>query len=96
MTRGQAAKIVSQAAQYSGIVPSTQQTFSDVPYGSAFWLYVERDVLHSVISGYSSSPPCAAGQASCLLPGNNVTRGQTSKLIANAFVLNCMTPQSRR
>ena len=69
---GQLAKIDTIAANYTDAVPSTQHTFTDVAYGSPFWLYVERATLHGVISGYSSSPPCAT--APCFLPGNSVTR----------------------
>ncbi|HUS14634.1 MAG TPA: S-layer homology domain-containing protein [Chloroflexia bacterium] len=83
VTRGQMAKFVANAAGYNDPIPSTQQTFTDVPYGSPFWLYVERAVLHGVISGYTTSPPCTTG-APCFLPGNNVTRGQTAKFVSNA------------
>src|SRR2546430_2488241 len=83
VTRGQTAKFVSNAANYQDPIPSTQQTFTDVAYGSAFWLYVERAYLHGVISGYTSSPPCTTG-VPCFLPGNAVTRGQTAKFVANA------------
>ena len=34
----------ANAAGYSDAIPSTQQTFTDVPYSSPFWLYVERAV----------------------------------------------------
>src|SRR5262249_4920753 len=69
VTPGQLAKFVSNAANYTDAIPSTQQTFSDVPYDDPFWLYVERAALHGVISGYSSSPPCPAGATPCFLPG---------------------------
>ena len=64
-------------------IPSTQQTFTDVPPSSPFWIYVERAALHGVISGYTSSPPCTTG-VPCFLPGNNVTRGQTAKFVSQA------------
>jgi hypothetical protein len=94
VTRGQMAKIDTIAGNYSDPIPTTQQTFSDVPPGSPFWLYVERAAGPGVISGYSSSPPCTTGTP-CFLPGNNVTRGQTAKFIANAFFPNCQTPARR-
>src|SRR5207302_6453136 len=84
VTRGQAAKFVSNAAGYTDSIPSTRQTVTDVAYGSPFWLYVERTYLHGVISGYTTSPPCPAGQVPCLLPTNNVTRGQTAKFVSQA------------
>ena len=91
VTRGQTSKFVSNAASYQDIISSTQQTFSDVPLSSPFWLYVERAVVHGVISGYSSRPPCITG-APCFLPANTVTRAQTAKFIANAFFPGCQTP----
>jgi hypothetical protein len=90
VTRGQTAKFVSNAAHYTDPLPATQQTFSDVPPSHPFWLYVERAYLHGIISGYSTSPPCAT--APCFLPANGVTRGQTSKFIATAFYPGCQTP----
>ncbi|HUS14941.1 MAG TPA: FG-GAP-like repeat-containing protein [Chloroflexia bacterium] len=83
LTRGQAAKIISNAAGFSDIIPSTQQTFTDVAPSSPFWLFVERVALHGAISGYSNSPPCTTGLP-CFLPGNNVTRGQFAKMAAAA------------
>ncbi|HUS13889.1 MAG TPA: S-layer homology domain-containing protein, partial [Chloroflexia bacterium] len=91
VTRGQMAKFVSNAASYSDAVPSTQQTFTDVPSSDPFWLYVERTVLHGVISGYSSNPPCRTG-VPCFLGGNAVTRGQTAKFISNGFFPSCPVP----
>ena len=86
VTRGQVAKIVANAAGFSDAIPSTQQTFTDVPYSNPFWLYIERlaEPGTAYISGYSTSPPCPAGQAPCFLPGNHVTRGQMAKIDANA------------
>ena len=91
VTRGQTAKFVSIGANYQETIPPTQQTFTDVPPNSTFWLYTERVVLHGVVSGYKTSPPCTTG-APCFLPGANVTRGQTAKFISNAFFPNCQTP----
>ena len=89
------AKFVSISAGYNDPIPSTQQTFTDVPFANAFWVYVERVVLHGVVQGYNTTPPCPAGQTPCYLPGNNVTRGQTAKFISNAFFPNCQTPSRR-
>ena len=84
ITRGQVAKIVANAAGFNDAIPSTQQTFSDVPFSNPFWVYIERAAAHSVISGYTTSPPCPAGQVPCFLPANNVTRGQMAKIDAQA------------
>jgi hypothetical protein len=83
VTRGQIAKIVANAAGYGDTIPSTRQTFADVPATNPFWLYVERVTLHGVISGYSTSPPCP-GATPCFLPSANLTRGQMAKIDANA------------
>ncbi len=88
VTRGQASKIVSSAAQFADPVPSTQQTFADVPPGSTFWPYIELLVGRGIISGY----PCGGAGEPCIAPANrpyfrpnnNVTRGQLSKIVSGA------------
>jgi hypothetical protein len=91
VTRGQLAKFVSNAAGYDDTIPPEQQSFTDVPHSSPFWLYVERAHAHGVIGGYTSSPPCPGG-APCFLPSRNVTRGQISKFISIAFFPDCVMP----
>jgi hypothetical protein len=86
VTRGQTAKIVSNAAGYSET--PTGQTFEDVPPTGTFYLWVERIASRGIISGY----PCGQPGEPCLGPGNrpyfrpnnNVTRGQLAKIDANA------------
>lgn len=80
-TRGQMAKFVSIAAGYNDVVFS--QTFVDVPVGSTFWEYIERDYLHGVVEGYTSPPPCTSTYP-CFRPGEYVTRGQMAKVISSA------------
>ena len=90
---GQAAKIVANAAGYTDAIPSTQQTFTDVP--------------PAIPSGCTSSgrPPCIACTAAAtppsrprpatvpyFLPFANVTRGQMAKIDANAAGLNSPVP----
>ncbi len=61
VTRGQAAKIISNAAAYADNIPPSQQSFVDVPTSSAFWVYIERVHLHGAISGYQcggAGEPC--------------------------------------
>jgi uncharacterized delta-60 repeat protein len=77
VTRGQLAKIVSNAAGYSE--PVTGQTFSDVPPGSPFYEFVERMARRGVIGGYADGT---------FRPGANATRGQISKIVSNAAGLN--------
>jgi hypothetical protein len=97
VTRGQTAKIVSNAAGFNDVIASGQQTFEDVPPSNSFWVYTERVALHEVISGY------ACGQAPagpCVPPGNRpyfawanpATRGQTAKILATTFYPGCVTP----
>jgi hypothetical protein len=88
VTRGQVSKIVSESATFSDPVPSTQQTFEDVPPGSTFWLWVERLSTRGIIGGY----PCGGPFEPCIAPDNrpyfrpinNVTRGQLSKITSGA------------
>jgi hypothetical protein len=92
--RGQLSKIVSNAANFTE--PVTGQTFEDVPPGHTFYEFVERLVSRGVMSGY----PCGSPAEPCVPPGNrpyfrpaaNVTRGQTSKIVANTFLPGCQTP----
>lgn len=84
--RGQLSKIVSNAAGYSD--PRTDQTFEDVPAGSTFHLFVERLASRGIISGYSCGgpgEPCIAPMnRPYFRPATNITRGQTSKIVALA------------
>jgi hypothetical protein len=88
VTRGQVSKIVSESAGFTDAVPSTQQTFEDVPPSGTFWLWVERLSSRGIIGGY----PCGGPFEPCVSPtnrpyfrpNNNVTRGQLSKIVAGA------------
>ncbi len=88
VTRGQVSKIVSESAGFNDVVPSTQQTFEDVPPGSTFQLWVERLAVRGIIGGY----PCGGPFEPCVSPtnrpyfrpNNNVTRGQLSKITSGA------------
>jgi len=77
-TRGQIAKIASNAAGFNE--PVSGQTFSDVAQGSTFYEYVERMAARGIINGY---------QDGTFRPNNNATRGQTAKIMSNAFFPNC-------
>jgi hypothetical protein len=93
-TRGQLAKIVSNAAGLQD--PISGQTFEDVPPGSTFYEFIERLVAEGVMSGYpcgGPGEPCVPpGNRPYFRPGNLVTRGQTSKIVANTFYPDCSTP----
>ncbi|HUS17323.1 MAG TPA: S-layer homology domain-containing protein, partial [Chloroflexia bacterium] len=101
LTRGQAAKIISNAAGFSDAVPSTQQSFQDVPMSDPFWVFIERLASRGYISGYQCGFPPAG---SCAPPANrpyfltyaNITRGQISKVVANAAGLNNAIPSTQQ
>jgi poly(hydroxyalkanoate) depolymerase family esterase len=99
-TRGQAAKIVSQALGLTTSVPDEQQTFSDVTAHSTFWVYIERLVTDrpGIMGGYDCGgvgEPCDGQNRPYFRPNNGLTRGQTSKIVANAFLPWCETPHRR-
>ena len=96
MTRGQVTKFVAQAGGLTEPIPANQQTFEDVPNTNAFWVFIERLSGIGAINGYN----CGGPGEPCVPPdnrpyfrwGNDVTRGQTAKVVANAFYPNCQTP----
>jgi S-layer homology domain len=83
VTRGQIAKIISNAARYDDT--PVGQTFQDVVAGSTFYTYTQRIASRGIINGY----PCGGPGEPCVPPGNrpyfrpnnNATRGQLSKMI---------------
>jgi hypothetical protein len=93
-TRGQLAKIVAEAAGWHE--PTAGQTFEDVPSGSTFYSFVERLVSRGIVGGY----PCGGVGEPCIDPANRpyyrpnapATRGQMSKIVANATFPNCSVP----
>ncbi len=92
VTRGQLAKIVANAAGYSET--PTSQTFEDVPSSNTFYPFVERIALRGIIAGYPCGgpfEPCQPGNRPYFRPNNNSTRGQTAKIVSQAFFPNCQT-----
>ena len=92
-SRGQLAKIVCRAYNCSG--SPVGQTFEDVAPNSTFYVEIEQLYWLGAINGYAcggAGEPCGAGNKPYFRPGGNVTRGQTAKIIANAFYPNCQTP----
>ena len=101
-TRGQIAKIVANAAMLQGQVSG--QTFTDVAPGSPFYPYIQRLTAINVMSGYpcGGANPVTGEPETCdeqhrpyFRPGNNATRGQVSKIVANTFYPDCQTPARR-
>jgi len=97
LTRGQLVKLISSVAGWNDAIPSSQQSFQEVPFGSTFWIYVERFMLH--VPGGITGYPCGGPGEPCVAPenrpyfrpSNNVTRGQTSKLLTIALHPECPT-----
>ncbi|MEO8286938.1 MAG: S-layer homology domain-containing protein [Chloroflexota bacterium] len=89
-TRGQIAKIVSNAA---GIVdPAGSQRFEDVAPGSPFYDYVNRLAVRGIMQGYpcgGAGEPCGEGNRPYFRPNSNATRGQTTKIVSNTFFPGC-------
>ena len=93
-TRGQTSKIVSNAAGYSEI--PVEQTFEDVPPTHTFYREIQRLASRNIMQGYpcgGPGEPCVSGRP-YFRPQNNVTRGQSAKIVANTFYPNCQTPSA--
>jgi hypothetical protein len=99
VTRGQVSKIVSLSAGFAEVVPPTQQSFEDVPYGSPFWEYVERIYTRGIIVGY----PCGGAGEPCVPPKNKpyfrpnagATRGQLVKIVAESAGFSDPIPETQ-
>lgn len=92
-TRAQTAKIVSNAAQYSET--PNGYVFGDVPPSHPFYLWIQRLGSRNIMQGYlcgGVNEPCDDRSRRYFRPGNNVTRGQASKIVANTFYPACYTP----
>ena len=98
-TRGQLAKIVSNAAGFDEAVSG--QHYADVPAngdGSQFYPWIMRLTNRGVMGGYPCgtndprSGPCDGQNRPYFRPANTVTRGQASKIVANTFFPGCETP----
>ncbi len=92
-SRGQISKIVSNAAGFQD--PAGAQIFEDVSPTSTFYDYVQRLASRGVMAGYAcggAGEPCQPpANRPYFRPGNNATRGQTSKIVSNTFFPNCQT-----
>lgn len=98
VTRGQLLKMVVNAAGGPDENPETP-TFADVPSDSAFYAYIESAASHAIIGGYpcgGENEPCDEGNRPYFRPGNNITRGQLSKVVALARRLDVATPSTIR
>ncbi|HKP52603.1 MAG TPA: SBBP repeat-containing protein [Chloroflexia bacterium] len=92
-TRGQLAKIVANAAGLGG--DPTGIFYTDVPKDNPFYTWIMRLTALGAMSGYpcgGEGEPCDDANRPYFRPYNNVTRGQASKIVANAFFPDCQTP----
>jgi hypothetical protein len=93
-SRGQISKIVSRAAGYSE--PVGGQFYTDVTMDNPFYSEIMRLTNRNVMSGYPCNQlpwePCDPQNRPYFRWGSNVTRGQTSKIVANTFFPGCQTP----
>jgi hypothetical protein len=93
-TRGQMAKIVVLAYSLPITTPAAGgTTFADVPANSTFFAYIETAAARQIVSGYACGGvnPQTGVQETCdganrpyYRPGNNVTRGQLTKIVVVA------------
>jgi hypothetical protein len=94
VTRGQLSKLVAEAAMLSD--PVGDQVFEDVPPGHTFYDYIQRLANLGIMGGYAcggAGEPCVPpGNRPYFRPGNNATRGQASKIVANTFFPECQPP----
>ena len=87
--RGQTSKIVSNAAMFTE--PPVGQTFEDVAPTHTFYEFIQRLASRNVMGGYTCGgpgEPCLSGKP-YFRPGNDITRGQSSKIVANTFFPEC-------
>jgi hypothetical protein len=86
ITRGQISKVVSNAAGFSE--PVGGQTYEDVPPSNTFYEWIERLSGRGIMGGYACGgplEPCVPpGNRPYFRPGASATRGQLSKIVANA------------
>jgi hypothetical protein len=97
VTRGQLSKIVSNAAGFDE--EHTAQTYQDVATDSPFYIWIERLSSRKVLSGYpcgGPGEPCDDQHRPYFRPGANSTRGQITKIVANAAGFNEGVPSNRQ
>jgi hypothetical protein len=87
ITRGQIAKIVSNAAGFNE--DPGPQIYEDVPEGSPFYAWINRLSMRGHIGGYPCGTvdvePCVEpDNLPYFRPSNSATRGQLAKIVANA------------
>jgi hypothetical protein len=95
-TRGQMSKIVVLAYSLAIQTPAAGgYSFADNPPGSTFFPYIETAGAAGIVGGYACggtnpqtgvAEPCDGATRPYYRPGNNVTRGQLSKIVVLAAI----------
>jgi hypothetical protein len=91
-SRGQMAKILSNAAGYNDDVITV--TYADVPTTHTFYLFIERITMHGVAGGYpcgGTGEPCDPMNRPYFRAERNITRGQLAQIIQRGFFPSCVT-----
>lgn len=94
VSRGQLSKIVSEAKGYNDV--PVGQLFEDVQPASTFYTYAQRLASRGIMSGYpcGNPEPCVPpNNRPYFRPGDNSSRGQTSKIVTLTFYPACAPPQ---
>ncbi|HEX8228893.1 MAG TPA: S-layer homology domain-containing protein [Chloroflexia bacterium] len=89
ITRGQLAKIVANSAAFND--QPAGQTFQDIPPSEPFYPFIERLAIRHDIGGYpcgGPGEPCQEGNRPYFRSAAQATRGQISKIVANAANIN--------
>jgi hypothetical protein len=74
----------THTATYTATPTACPVQFVDVPAGSTFYAYVRCLACAGIVSGYPCGSPGEPCPGAYFRPGTNVTRGQTSKIVAEA------------
>jgi len=89
VSRGQFSKIAANSAGFNE--PPGAQQYEDVAVGSTFFDYIWRLTDRGLVNGYpcgGAGEPCGPNNLPYFRPNANVTRGQLSKIDANAAGFN--------
>jgi hypothetical protein len=71
-------------------------TFNDVPVGSTFYDYIRCLACRGIVGGYPCGGPGEPCPGAYYRPGNNVTRGQVSKIVSEAAGLTDPVPSAQQ
>lgn len=87
ITRQQTAKVITLAAHLPANLQGAPH-FTDVPASNTFYNFIEYAYNAGIIGGYpcgGAGEPCDTQNRPYYRPASNVTRGQLSKMVSQAF-----------